>query len=185
MSDQQRGEPSEWVQRFLPAARDVAARLPAENRPPTVLDLACGGGRHTRLARELGYHVVAVDRDLSGMSDLAGDECVERLEVDLEDGRPFPLRGRRFAAVVVTNYLHRPLLDDLVEAVAVGGRLLYETFSVDQPAYGRPTNPDFLLVHGELLELARGRLRVIAYTDLVDGDPPAARQRVCADRVPG
>lgn len=184
-SGPQAGQPSEWVQRFLPAAPDMAGRLPADERPPTALDLACGGGRHTRLARELGYHVAAVDRDLSGVSDLAGDPSVERHEVDLEDGRPLPLRGRRFAAVIVTNYLHRPLLDDLVEAVAVSGRLLYETFSVDQPAYGRPTNPDFLLAHGELLELVRGRLRVIAYADLVDGDPPAARQRLCADRVAG
>lgn len=184
MSDGQHGQPSEWVQRFLPVAGDMAGRLQAEDLPPAALDLACGGGRHTRLARQRGYHVVAVDRDLSGLADLAGDDGVERVDADLEDGRPFPLRGRRFAAVIVTNYLHRPLLDDLVATVAVGGRLLYETFSVDQPAHGRPTNPDFLLAHGELLELARGRLRVIAYTDLVDGDPPAARQRLCADRVP-
>lgn len=185
VSETQCVQPCGWVQRFLPAARDLAARLQGDDLPPTALDLACGNGRHTRLARRLGYRVVAVDRDLSGLSDLAEDEGVERLEADLEDGRPLPVRGRRFAAVIVTNYLHRPLLDGLVEAVAPGGRLLYATFSVDQPAYGRPTNPDFLLAHGELLDVARGRLRVVAYEDLVDGDPPAARQRLCADRMTG
>lgn len=184
MSDPHHEQPSGWVQRFLPATRDLAARRQADD-PPTVLDLACGRGRHTRLARRLGYRVVAVDRDLSGLSDLAEDEGVERLELDLEDGSPLPVSGRRFAAVIVTNYLHRPLMDGLVAAVGPGGRLLYETFSVDQPAYGRPTNPDFLLAHGELLDVVRGRLRVVAYEDLVDGDPPAARQRLCADRMAG
>lgn len=184
VSDPDREQPSGWVRRFLPATDALAARLGAEH-PPTALDLACGRGRHTRLARRLGYRVVAVDRDLSGLSDLAEDEGVECLELDLEDGRPLPVRDRCFAAVIVTNYLYRPLLDDLVEAVAPGGRLLYETFSVDQPAYGRPTKPDFLLAHGELLDAVRGRLRVVAYEDLVDGDPPAARQRLCADRMAG
>lgn len=184
MNGPDREQPSEWVRRFLPATRDLAARLQVDDHP-TALDLACGRGRHTRLARRLGYRVVAIDRDLSGLSDLAEDKGVERLELDLEDGRPLPVRDRCFAAVIVTNYLHRPLLDELVEAVAPGGRLLYETFSVDQPAYGRPTNPDFLLAHGELLDVVQGRLRVVAYEDLVDGDPPVARQRLCADRMAG
>lgn len=179
--------PSPWVQRFLPLAGELAARVAgagADAEAAVALDLACGAGRHTRLLRRRGYRVVAVDRDLSGLADLAGDDRVEPLEADLEDGRPFPLAGRRFAVVIVANYLHRPLLPDLVDAVAPGGRLVYETFSVEQPAYGRPTNPDFLLAHGELLELCAGRLRVVAYEDLVDaGPPPAARQRVCADRA--
>lgn len=175
--------PSPWVERFVPAASTTGAGDAA----PAALDVACGAGRHARLLRQRGYRVVAVDRDVSGVADLAGDPAVELVEADLEDGGPFPLAGRRFAVIVVANYLHRPLLGPLVDAVAAGGRLLYETFSVDQPAYGRPTNPEWLLAHGELLEVVGGRLRVIAYEDVIDepppSGPPAARQRVCADRV--
>jgi SAM-dependent methyltransferase len=150
-----------------------------------VLDLACGGGRHTRLFAEAGHPVTAVDIDLSGLGDLAGHPRVEAVQADLEGGEPFPLAGRSFGGVVVTNYLHRPLLDDLVAAVAPGGVLIYETFTEGNEALGgRVTNPDFLLRHGELLELARGRLRVVAYEDVVVGEPkPAAVQRICAVRT--
>lgn len=103
-------------------------------------------------------------------------------ECDLEDGRAFPLAGRTFAVVVVTHYLHRPLLADLVNAVGPGGRLVYETFSVDQPRFGRPTNPAWLLRPGELLDAVRGRLRVRAYEDRVLDHPPRAVQRICAER---
>lgn len=170
-----------WIRRFVPRAD--GCHQPGDDGEPAALDVACGAGRHVALLRERGYRVAAVDRDVSGLADFSGDPGVEVHEVDLESGGPFPLAGRGFALVVVTNYLHRPLLDDLVAAVAPGGRLLYETFTVDQPAYGRPTNPDWLLEHGELLELVRGRLRVVAYEDVVEGEPPATRQRLCADRL--
>lgn len=164
--------PSDWVCRF-------AGRVPAG----PVLDLACGGGRHGRLFRARGHPVTLVDRDLSGVADLAGQEGVERLEADLEDGRLFPLEGRRFAGVVVTNYLHRPLLPALVAAVAPGGALLYETFAQGQERLGRPTNPDFLLQPGELLAAMRGTLTVVAYEDRTVHRPDPARvQRICAVR---
>lgn len=165
------GEPSAWVRRFVD-------RIPPGG---TVLDLACGRGRHTRLLLERGHRVIAVDRDVAAVAGLDGD--LEVLEVDLEDGRPFPLAGRRFDGIVVTAYLHRPLLPALVEALADGGTLIYETFSRGQARYGRPTNPDFLLSPGELLEVVRGALRVVAYEDLVV-DGPAALQRICATREP-
>jgi SAM-dependent methyltransferase len=150
-----------------------------------VLDLACGGGRHARLFAEAGHPVTAVDIDLSGLGDLAGQPRLELVQADLEGGEPFPLPGRTFGGVVVTNYLHRPLLDDLVAAVAPGGVLIYETFAEgNEKLGGRVTNPDFLLRHGELLELVRGRLRVVAYEDVVVGEPkPAAVQRICAVRT--
>ncbi|MGQ0669294.1 MAG: class I SAM-dependent methyltransferase [Actinomycetota bacterium] len=152
--------------------------LPADG---DVLDLACGTGRHTRLLLELGHPVVAVDIDLSGIADLVGHPRLETAPVDLEDGRPFPLRGRSFAGLVVTNYLHRPILGDLVSAVAPGGALIYETYARGNERFGLPTNPDFLLEPGELLEAVRGRLRVVAYEDLIVDDPsPAAVQRICA-----
>ncbi len=170
------GQPSDWVVRFADA-------VPAGG---AVLDLACGGGRHTRLFLERGHTVVAVDRDLAGLADQAGQENLEQIQVDLEDGRPFPLRGRRFAGVVVTNYLFRPLLAPLVAAVAPGGVLIYETFARGNERFGRPSNPDFLLEPGELLEAVRGRLRVLAYEDLIVERPkPAAVQRISAARTAG
>ncbi|MCZ7526254.1 MAG: class I SAM-dependent methyltransferase [Acidimicrobiia bacterium] len=167
--------PSPWVVRFAPL---VPAGEP-------VLDVACGGGRHTRFLLERGHRVVALDRDTSGIEDLRGDPRLEVLEVDLEDGRPFPLRGRRFAAVVVTNYLHRPILPDLVAAVAPGGLLLYETFAAGNERFRRPRRPEFLLRPGELLEAVRNELRVVAYEDVVVDEPrPAAVQRIAAARDP-
>ena len=105
--------------------------------------------------------------------------------MDLESGEPFPLGQRRFAGVVVTNYLYRPLLDQLVSAVGARGALLYETFAVRNERLGRPTRPEFLLRPGELLDVVRGRFRVVAFEDLVVDDPrPAAVQRIAAVRDP-
>lgn len=167
--------PSAWVERFaglVPPGGDV-------------LDVACGKGRHTRLFLARGHPVVALDIDLAGIADLAGHARLETLEVDLEDGRPFVYARRRFAAVVVTNYLHRPLLPALVAAVRPGGVLIYETFARGQERLGRPRTPEYLLEPGELLEAVRGRLRVIAYEDLIVDDPrPAAVERICALREP-
>ena len=164
-------EPSAWVLRFAPYLPDGGP----------VLDLACGAGRHARLFLERGHPVTAVDRDLSGIADTIGRPGLEALEIDLEDGRPFPLAGRRFAGVVVTNYLYRPLFPALVAAVAPGGALIYETFAKGNEGFGRPRRPEHLMNPGELLEAVRGRLRVIAYEDLIVTAPrPAAIQRICA-----
>jgi SAM-dependent methyltransferase len=148
-----------------------------------VLDVACGSGRHTRFFLDRGHPVVAIDIDVSGVADLEDDPRVEIVPKDLEDGSPFPLRGRHFGGVIVTDYLWRPLFDDLVDAVQAGGVLIYKTFAVGQERFGQPTNPDFLLKPGELLEAVRGQLRVVAYEDLIVDEPrPAAVQRICAVR---
>lgn len=172
MSTQEPGLPaSTWVQRF-------AGLVPSGG---TVLDLACGAGRHVRFFLARGHPVVAVDRDLSGLADLGAARGLERLEADLEGGAPWPLGGRRFAGVVVTNYLHRPILPAIVACVAPGGALLYETFAAGNERFGRPGNPDFLLRPGELLEAVRGRLKVVAYECLeVDAPRPAMVQRIAA-----
>jgi SAM-dependent methyltransferase len=165
--------PSSWMVRF-------AGLVPERE---TVLDLACGAGRHSRLFLGRGHPVVAVDRDIRGVEDLRDNPLVTLHEVDLEDGRPFPFPGQRFGAVVVANYLYRPILGDLVRAVGGRGVLLYETFASGNERFGTPSNPDFLLRRGELLDIVRPELEVVAYEDLEVAEPkPAMVQRIAATR---
>jgi SAM-dependent methyltransferase len=165
---------SPWVRRF-------AGLIPAGG---PVLDLAAGGGRHTRFLLGLGHRVTAVDRDVSALADLLDRPDATILAVDLEDGKPWPLGGQRFAGIVVTNYLHRPLLPDIVAGVAAGGCLIYETFAVGNERFGKPSNPDFLLRPGELLDAVRDQLTVIAYENLEIAEPKAAMvQRIAAVRT--
>jgi len=162
--------PSAWVCRFAPLIRVGGC----------VLDVACGGGRHARYLANLGLRVSAVDRDAEALRRLGGVAGVTAQVSDLENG-PWPYKDHQFDAIVVVNYLHRPLFPHLLTALAAGGVLIYETFACGNERYGRPSNPDFLLRHGELLDLARGRLRVLAYEDLfVEAPKPAKVQRICA-----
>ena len=167
--------PSDWVARF------------ASHTPPCgdVLDAACGGGRNLRHFLSLGRTVTGIDRDVSGLADLAGRSDVEIIAADLENGAPWPLPAeRRFAAVVVTNYLYRPLFPALMNAVAEGGVLIYETFAVGNERFGRPRRADFLLRPGELWETAQAHgLTVAAYEHGFQATSgPAVKQRVCAVR---
>jgi SAM-dependent methyltransferase len=144
----------------------------------TVLDLAAGSGRHTAYLAGRGHRVTAVDRDASA---LVPSDTVEVLAADLEDGSPWPLDGRRFGAIVVTNYLHRPLFPVLFAALQPGGILLYETFMEGNERFGKPSRPDFLLKDGELLDLVRGRFSVIAYEARMISQPKMAMvQRIAA-----
>lgn len=163
--------PSPWVRRFAPL-------VPAGE----VLDLACGGGRHARLFAERGHPVLAVDRDPDALAAASGEGIVT-LQADLEiEGAPWPFAAGRFAGIVVTNYLHRPLLASLCASLAPDGVLIYETFALGNEVFGKPSNPAFLLRRGELLDMALAHgLAVIAYEDGIVTDPKAARvQRLCA-----
>lgn len=157
---------SDWVQRWSHLV------------PPggTVLDVACGTGRHVHWFAGRGHRVTAVDRDAALLAPLSGK--AETVAADLEAG-PWPLADRRFDAIVVTHYLWRPLLPVLVSRLAVGGLLLYETFAEGQHTVGRPSNPDFLLRSGELLEAAAG-LHVVAYEHGFKEVPGCFVQRIAA-----
>jgi SAM-dependent methyltransferase len=145
-----------------------------------VLDLACGSGRHSRFLASLGFRVCAVDRDPQALAALAGIAGIVVRQSDLENGL-WPLAGRQFDGVIVTNYLHRPLFSRILDALAPAGLLVYETFAAGNERFGKPSNPDFLLRPGELLDVAHGRLQVIAYEDLEVTTPKPARiQRICA-----
>jgi len=158
--------PSSWVVRW-------AARLPAGSR---VLDVACGSGRHLRWLAARGLALTGVDRDAQAVAPL---QSLGRVVVaDIENG-PWPFAGERFDAVVVTNYLWRPLMPTLVASLADGGALVYETFARGHEAFGKPSNPAFLLRHGELLEHCAG-LRIAAYEDGLLENPPRRVQRIAA-----
>ena len=161
--------PSPWVERFAPL-------VPAG----AVLDLACGDGRHGRLFLDRGHAGTLIDRNLAGISDLGPTAHAELVAADLEAG-PWPCEGRKFAGIVVVNYLHRPLFRHIVAALEPAGVLIYETFAVGNEALGQPRNPDFLLQPGELLDVVRGTLRVVAYEHgRVDHPRPAIIQRMVA-----
>lgn len=159
-------EPSAWVQRFAGLVRPGG----------TVLDLACGSGRHLRWLAAQGFALTGVDRDAAALAALQG--LGELIEADIENG-PWPLDGRRFDGVVVTNYLWRPLLPRVQAALADGGVLIYETFAQGHERWGRPSRPDFLLRPGELLQAFEG-LRVVAFEDGFDAAGPRQVQRLAA-----
>jgi len=162
--------PSPWVERF-------ASLIP---KGGIVLDLACGSGRHTRYLSAMGYRLLAVDIDVARVEDLSKNENVEIMKADLEAG-DWPFSERQFDGIVVTNYLHRPHLPRLVESLAPGGVLIYETFAKGNEKLGRPSNPDFLLNPAELLDAFAPRLTIMAYEHAIEDEPtPAVRQRICA-----
>ncbi|SNS29082.1 Methyltransferase domain-containing protein [Noviherbaspirillum humi] len=174
-------QPSPWVRRFAPL-------IP----PGEVLDLACGGGRHARLLASLGHAVLAVDRDPAALAASAG-EGITVLQADLEQGGErdgWPFEEARFAGIVVTNYLHRPLMPHLLRSLAPGGVLVYETFALGNERFGKPSNPAFLLRPGELLDICRlhggAAIHTLAFEDGHVRQPkPAMIQRLCAVRRDG
>jgi SAM-dependent methyltransferase len=157
--------------------------------PGEVLDLACGGGRHARLLADAGHQVLAVDRDAVALERAAGNG-ISTLQLDLENdagGRVgWPFEAGRFAGIVVTNYLYRPLFPHILSSLASGGVLIYETFAQGNERFGKPSNPDFLLAPAELLKVVQDdgsarALRVIAFEDgYVQSPKPAMVQRICA-----
>lgn len=164
--------PSPWVTRWAGLVKPGGH----------VLDVAAGGGRHGRLFLARGHPVTFVDRTVAPLADLSGHEHAEIIEADLEDGTPWPFAPGAFDAVVVVNYLHRPLFTDLIAALAPGGVLIFETFARGNEGYARPRNPDHLLKSGELLDAVKDTLQVVGYEHgLVEvGDIPGVKQRLVA-----
>lgn len=170
------GLPSEWVQRWAHLVRPGAM----------VLDLACGSGRHALFFAARGYKVVACDRDHAALAGLSGVQGVTTRQVDFEDGSPWPFGTGEFDAIVVCNYLHRPLFPAIANTLTPGGVLIYETFLLGNERYGKPSNPQFLLERDELLTAFARRLVVAGYEQgRVDRGKPALIQRLCAVRGEG
>ena len=175
----QRMDASAWVKQFLHL-------IPKGGR---VLDLACGAGRHSLLLAKEGYSVLAVDKDLDAFSSIIHQlpiELASKIELsklDLED-QTWPLGDiPLFAGIVVTNYLYRPYLEQILPLLTPRGVLIYETFALGNEQFGRPSNPNFLLKPNELLDLIRlndGFETVAFEQGLVKSPKPASIQRICA-----
>ena len=174
--------PSRWVSRFLPGAPAGGGQ---------VLDLAAGRGRHSRLARQRGWRVTAVDRETGPLTALAAeDDGIAVREIDLEAGAAADVveavgAAGPFDVAIVCNYLHRPLLPHLPAVLKPGGRLIYETFMLGNEAYGRPRNPDFLLRPGELPAAFDGLLTLLAFEQGYEAAPaPRVVQRYAGIAAP-
>lgn len=168
-------QPLSWVVRWLTVLKKSVPK-------PRVLDFAAGSGRHARYAAGLECTVIAADRDAAALEQIGTG--VQLICTDLE-AEPWPFEAGTFDAVVVTNFLHRPRLDALAGLLAPGGWLIYQTFAAGNAAFGRPSNPDFLLQPGELLGFAeRTGLQVTAYEHGRVGEPaPAVVQRIAGWRA--
>jgi SAM-dependent methyltransferase len=172
--------PSDWMVRF--------AQLVAPGH--SLLDVACGYGRHARYFAQRGVRVTAVDRDALALASFADVSGILTEQRDLEaPATAWPYAAESFDAVLVSNYLWRPTFDALLAAVKPGGLLLYETFMDGNERFGKPSRPEFLLRSNELLQRTRDRFRVIAFEEGEDvdanGQPVACRQRICAQRLSG
>lgn len=173
MNEHSSEKASYWVQRFLPLVLSGGS----------ILDLACGRGRNSLLMAERGYKVECADRDAEALAEIsARASAIVTRQCDLEAG-PWPYYGRVFDGIVVTNYLHRPLIPMLINALDTNGVLIYETFMLGNERFGKPSNPAFLLRPGELLEMVKRRLTVVAFEQGETDTPrPAVVQRLCATR---
>lgn len=168
-------EASDWIQRW--------SHLAAANAQ--VIDIACGNGRHMKWFAELGCHSTGIDHSAEAIA--AAGQFGVAIQADIENG-PWPLMNaaqpRHFDVVVVTNYLWRPLFPTLLQSLAPGGLLLYETFAIGNETVGKPARPDFLLNPGELLQLCQG-LQIVAFEDGFLPHPERFVQRIAAFKPTG
>lgn len=169
--EEPKASPSQWVQRF-------AHLVPIPSR---ILDLAAGRGRNTKHFLSLGHYVTAVDIEISNLDKLPPHSKLEIIQTDVELCQSWSIIHEKFDAVIVSNYLHRPLFPKIIDIIAQNGLLIYETFSRGNAAFGRPSNPDFLLNPGELIDVFHPFLQIIAYEYGLESTPKkAVRQRICA-----
>ena len=162
--------PSRWV-------TEHASLISAGGR---VLDLACGGGRHAIWLARQGYQVDAIDRDASAVARMSGINNIHVHIVDLEADKAYTF-NHHYDGIIVSRYLHRPLLKTLALILNPNGVLIYETFMLGNEQYGKPSNPNFLLQPNELLDVYSPLLKIIAFVQGEVTEPkPAVMQRICA-----
>lgn len=173
------GKPDLWVQKY-------AALVPQG----PVLDLACGKGRHGRYFLGLGYPVTFIDKDISGVADLFSQDKspysnanTQLIKHNLENNSPWPFHPNQFSGIVVTNYLYRPLLSQLITTLKPGGIIIYKTFAKGNEQFGKPKNPDFLLQENELRTVFNKQFQEIAFFQGQEMNPDRITQAICVQRI--
>ena len=162
--------PSTWVKKCSELLRPGS----------TILDLACGSGRHANYLAAQGHDITALDKSSEALAKISSSIGIHPFEFDLETGS-WPFSERKFDAIVVTNYLYRPIMQNIVDALYPSGILIYETFMSGNERYGRPSSPDFLLRPNELIDLVHKKLEILLYeAGRVNYPKPALIQRICA-----
>lgn len=164
------GTPSQWVVEYTALIR----------KGGKVLDLACGSGRHATWLASQGYQVDAIDRDAQALVGMQGMPNINLSITDIETGN-WPSIDQRYDGIVVSRYLFRPLFSTLAHILNSDGVLIYETFMLGNESYGRPSNPDYLLLPDELKSVYAPLLKIHAFEQGKVEDPvPAVTQRICA-----
>ncbi|WP_333874693.1 class I SAM-dependent methyltransferase [Methylobacter sp.] len=165
-------KPSLWIVKYAPLIR----------KGGWVLDLACGNGRHAIRLAEQGYQVDAIDRDAEVVSGMVGMDNINVSIADLEAG-DWPQSEQKYDGIIVSRYLYRPMLSTLASLLNPGGVLIYETFMTGNERYGKPSNPDFLLLPNELFDVYSPLLNIVAFEQGEQQTPrPAVMQRICATK---
>lgn len=165
--------PSSWIVKFAPLIK----------RQGLVLDLACGSGRHAKWLAQQGYQVHALDRDPIATANMQGMDGIRITTIDLETAE-LPTFEHSYDGIIVSRYLHRPLFATLANLLNPGGILIYETFMRGNERFGKPSNPDFLLMPDELLNTYAPLLKVLAFEQGEVLEPkPAMLQRICAQNA--
>jgi len=158
--------------------------------PGPILDLACGDGHNGILLARKNLEVICCDKSLEALDRarrLAAQHgvTVEFWQVDLEREGINPLPEEFYGGILVFRYLHRPLIPSMKRALKEGGIIIYETFTAEQPKFGKPHNPDFLLRPGELREWFED-WKIIHYFEGIQDNPErAVAQIVCRKTAQG
>ena len=164
--------PSQWIVRFASLIKSQGV----------VLDLACGSGRHAKWLAQQGYQVHALDRDAIATANMQSIDGISITTLDLETTEP-PTFEHSYDGIIVSRYLHRPLMTTLATILKPGGILIYETFMRGNERFGQPSNPNFLLMPDELLNTYSPLLKVIDFEQGEISEPkPAMLQRICAQK---
>ncbi|SEM39352.1 Methyltransferase domain-containing protein [Syntrophus gentianae] len=174
--DKEQKAPDPLLVRFSPLLQGQELEGP-------ILDLACGKGQNGLFLAGLNLPVILADGSPEALNEARRSAegkgfKVQFWEVDLEAGGN-PLPEDYYRAILVFRYLHRPLIPSLRRAIRKGGILIYETFTIEQPRYGRPHNPDYLLKAGELADWFRDWEIIHYFEGLLENPPRAMAQLVC------
>ena len=148
-----------------------------------ILDLASGYGRHSKYIASKNHNVVAVDNKITKLKTFSNHKRIKSICFNMETEDKWPFKTE-FDIVIVVNYLFRNNFDKILKLVKLNGYLLYETFSLGNEKYGKPSNPDFLLKKNEFKKLIGKNFEIMKYLNVNEEYPQKSiKQKCLAKRV--